>query len=241
MSVLRASSCCHLVIGLTTHPLKPTIAQSLPLSTPTLLLSHMSFYSTALSGALSSVRTVARWLTGNPSPQPDAAQPALPPPGTQHYNANVAGGKKPNVQIINDWIVPSTMGWDLESLQAAILQLENGNLFAAHSLMLAMTRDATVAHGLTVRRMSLSALPWEIQFPPSIPEEARDALLKHWPEAITPQDLATASGYTVMLGLAPATQQWFLKTEPDGKTYWQFRTEILETGHCQYRPDSPAF
>lgn len=193
----------------------------------------MSFYSTALSG----VRTVARWLTGNPSPQPNAAQPALPPPGTQHYNANVNGGKKPNVQIINDWIVPSTMGWDLDSLQAAILQLENGNLFAAHSLMLAMTRDATVAHGLMVRRMSLSALPWEIQFPPSIPEEARDALLKHWPEAITPQDLATASGYTVMLGLAPATQQWFLKTEPDGKTYWQFRTEILETGHCQYRPD----
>ena len=71
------------------------------------------------------------------------------------------GGKKPNVQIINDWIVPSTMGWDLDSLQAAILQLENGNLFAAHSLMLAMTRDATVAHGLMVRRMSLSALPWE--------------------------------------------------------------------------------
>ena len=176
----------------------------------------MSFYSTALSGALSSVRTVARWLTGSPSPntQPNAAQPALPPPGTQHYAANVAGGKKPNVQIINDWIVPSTMGWDLDSLQAAILQLENGNLFAAHSLMLAMTRDATVAHGLMVRRMSLSALPWEIQFPPTIPEEARDALLKHWPEAITPQDLATASGYTVMLGLAPATQQWFLKTEP---------------------------
>jgi len=197
----------------------------------------MSFYSTALSGALSGVRSVARWLTGNPSPQPNAAQPALPPPGTQQYNANVNGGKKPNVQIINDWIVPSTMGWDLDSLQAAILQLENGNLFAAHSLMLAMTRDATVAHGLTVRRMSLSALPWEIQFPPSIPEEARDALLKHWPEAITPQDLATASGYTVMLGLAPATQQWFLKTEPDGKTYWQFRSEILETGHCQYRPD----
>lgn len=189
----------------------------------------MSFYSTALSSALSGVRTVARWLTGNPSP--------LPPPGTQHYAANVNGGKKPNVQIINDWIVPSTMGWDLDSLQAAILQLENGNLFAAHSLMLAMTRDATVAHGLMVRRMSLSALPWEIQFPPSIPEEARDALLKHWSEAITPQDLATASGYTVMLGLAPATQQWFLKTEPDGKTYWQFRTEILETGHCQYRPD----
>ena len=100
----------------------------------------MSFYSTALSSALSGVRTVARWLTGNPSLQPNAAQPALPPPGTQHYNANVAGGKKPNVQIINDWIVPSTMGWDLESLQAAILQLENGNLFAAHSLMLAMTR-----------------------------------------------------------------------------------------------------
>ena len=194
----------------------------------------MSFYSTALSGALTGLRSVARWLTGS---QPNAAQPALPPPGTQHYAANISGGKKPNVQIINDWIVPSTMGWDLDSLQAAILQLENGNLFAAHSLMLAMTRDATVAHGLMVRRMSLSALPWEIQFPPSIPEEAREALLKHWPEAITPQDLATASGYTVMLGLAPATQQWFLKTEPDGKTYWQFRTEILETGHCQYRPD----
>jgi hypothetical protein len=62
----------------------------------------MSFYSTALSGALSGVRSVARWLTGNPSPQPNAAQPALPPPGTQHYNANVAGGKKPNVQIVND-------------------------------------------------------------------------------------------------------------------------------------------
>ena len=216
---------------------KPTIAQLLPLSTPPILLFHMSFYSTALSGALTGLRSVARWLTGNPIQQPNAAQPALPPPGTQHYAANVSGGKKPNVQIINDWIVPSTMGWDLESLQAAILQLENGNLFAAHSLMLAMTRDATVAHGLMVRRMSLSALPWEIQFPPSIPEEAREALLKHWPEAITPQDLATASGYTVMLGLAPATQQWFLKTEPDGKTYWQFRTEILETGHCQYRPD----
>lgn len=203
----------------------------------------MSFYSTALSSALSGVRTVARWLTGNPSAQPNTTQPALPPPGTQHYNVTTSGntggpnGKKPQVQIINDWIVPSTTGWDLDSLQAAILQLENGNLFAAHSLMLAMTRDATVAHGLTVRRMSLSALPWEIQFPHSIPEEARDALLKHWPEAITPQDLATASGYTVMLGLAPATQQWFLKTEPDGKTYWQFRTEILETGHCQYRPD----
>lgn len=200
----------------------------------------MSFYSTALSGALSGVRSVARWLTGTGT---QAAQPALPPPGTQHYNVTTSGntggpnGKKPQVQIVNDWIVPSTLGWDLDSLQAAILQLENGNLYAAHSLMLAMTRDATVAHGLMVRRMSLSALPWKIDFPPSIPEEARDALLKHWPEAITPQDLATASGYTVMLGLAPATQQWFLKTEPDGKTYWQFRTEILETGHCQYRPD----
>ena len=199
----------------------------------------MSFYSTALSGALSGVRSVARWLTGSPQ----VTQPALPPPGTQHYNVTTSGntggpnGKKPQVQIINDWIVPSTLGWDLDSLQAAILQLENGNLYAAHSLMLAMTRDATVAHGLMVRRMSLSALPWKIDFPPSIPEEARDALLKHWPEAITPQDLATASGYTVMLGLAPAAQQWFLKTEPDGKTYWQFRTEILETGHCQYRPD----
>ncbi len=206
----------------------------------------MSFYSTALSGALSGVRSVARWLTGgqaNQSGGPQAAQPALPPPGTQHYNVTTSGntggpnGKKPQVQIVNDWIVPSTLGWDLDSLQAAILQLENGNLYAAHSLMLAMTRDATVAHGLMVRRMSLSALPWKIDFPPSIPEEARDALLKHWPEAITPQDLATASGYTVMLGLAPATQQWFLKTEHDGKTYWQFRTEILETGHCQYRPD----
>ena len=204
----------------------------------------MSFYSTALSGAFSGVRSVARWLTGTGTGGPQqAAQPALPPPGTQHYNVTTSGntggpnGKKPQVQIINDWIVPSTLGWDLESLQAAILQLENGNLYAAHSLMLAMTRDATVAHGLMVRRMSLSALPWKIDFPPSIPEEARDALLKHWPEAITPQDLATASGYTVMLGLAPATQQWFLKTEPDGKTYWQFRTEILETGHCQYRPD----
>jgi len=190
----------------------------------------MSFYSNALSG----VRSVARWLTGGPQ----AAQPALPPPGTQHSgNTGGPNGKKPQVQIINDWVVPSTLGWDLDSLQAAILQLENGNLFAAHSLMLAMTRDATVAHGLMVRRMSLSALRWRIDFPPSIPEEARDALLKHWPEAITPQDLATASGYTVMLGLAPATQQWFLKTEADGETYWQFRTEILETGHCQYRPD----
>lgn len=211
----------------------------------------MGIYSTAFA----SLRSVARRITGTGTggtANPGTNHPALPPPGTQHYPINTAGysintsgnggtgntsGKKPQVQIINDWIVPSTLGWDLDSLQAAILQLENGNLFAAHSLMLAMTRDATVAHGLTVRRMSLSALPWEIQFPPSIPEEARDALLKHWPEAITPQDLATASGYTVMLGLAPATQQWFLKTEPDGKTYWQFRTEILETGHCQYRPD----
>ena len=211
----------------------------------------MSFYSTALA----SLRSVARRITGTGTGgtnNPGTKHPALPPPGTQHYSVNTAGysintsgnggtgntsGKKPQVQIINDWIVPSTLGWDLDSLQAAILQLENGNLFAAHSLMLAMTRDATVAHGLMVRRMSLSALPWRIDFPPSIPEEARDALLKHWPEAITPQDLATASGYTVMLGLAPATQQWFLKTEADGKTYWQFRTEILETGHCQYRPD----
>ncbi len=190
----------------------------------------MGIYSTALA----SLRNVARRIVGTSNPGTNS--PALPPTGTQHYPINTSG-KKPQVQIVNDWIVPSTIGWDLDSLQAAILQLENGNLFAAHSLMLAMTRDATVAHGLMVRRMSLSALPWRIDFPPSIPEEARDALLKHWPEAITPQDLATASGYTVMLGLAPATQQWFLKTEPDGKTYWQFRTEILETGHCQYRPD----
>lgn len=147
------------------------------------------------------------------------------------------GTPPPNIQIINDWIVPSTMGWDLESLQGAVLQLENGNLFAAHSLMLAMTRDATIGHGLMVRRMSLSALEWKIKFPPSIPEEAQKALLTQWPDSITPQDLATAGTYTVMLGLAPSTQQWFEKMESSGETYWQFRSEILESGHLQYRAD----
>ena len=99
------------------------------------------------------------------------------------------------------------MGWDLDSLQAAILQLENGNLFAAHSLMLAMTRDATVAHGLMVRRMSL-ALPWEIQFPPSILKKLATHCSSTGPKRSLPQDLATASGYG-HAGLAPATQQWF--------------------------------
>lgn len=143
----------------------------------------------------------------------------------------------PNIQVINDWIIPSTLGWTLDAMQGAILQLENGNLYAAHSLMLAMTREATVGHGLMVRRMSLSALRWEIRFPQCIPQPARDALLRHWPEAITPQDMATAGSYTVMLGLAPSTQVWFEKTEPTGETYWQFRSEILESGHLQYRPD----
>jgi hypothetical protein len=153
------------------------------------------------------------------------------------YDADHQGQTKPNVQIINDWVVPSTLGWTLDALQAAILGLENGNLYAAHSLMLAMTRDATIGHGLMVRRMSLSALKWSIAFPACVPEGARRALLANFAEALTPQDLATAQGYTVMLGLAPATQQWYRKTEPDGETYWQWRTEILETGHLQFRAD----
>lgn len=172
-----------------------------------------------------------------PIPRAKQSQPVARTATSVAAQSDAQGRTLPNLQIINDWIVPSTMGWDLDSLQAAVLSLENGNLYAAHSLMLAMTRDATVAHGLTVRRMSLSALPWKIEFPPSIPKAAQEALLKHWPDAITPQDLATASGYTVMLGLAPSAQQWFEVTEATGEKYWQFRSEILETGYLQFRAD----
>lgn len=165
-------------------------------------------------------------------------------PAGEGYSTGV-GQPRPNVQVIQDWIVPSTLGWTLEAMQGAILQLENGNLYAAHSLMLAMTRDPTIAHGLMVRRMSLSALKERhdspLWFPPAIPEEARDALRRELKDAVTPQDLATAHGYTVMLGLAPVTNCWYEKTEETGATYWQWRSEVLETGHCQYRPDQRRY
>ena len=169
------------------------------------------------------------------------AQRQLPTSGTSAYGLTVIDPnelkKKPNIAIINDWIVPSTLGWTLEALQAAVLGLENGNLYAAHSLMLAMTRDATVGHALRTYNLSLSALDWEIQWPRSIPEVARQSLMKRWPDAVTPQDLATSSSYQVMLGLAPATQAWSEQYEPTGEKFWQFTMEVLESGHLQYRPD----
>lgn len=156
----------------------------------------------------------------------------------QPYDAEIdATRKKPNLAIINDWIVPSTLGWTLDALQQAVLGLENGNLYAAHSLMLAMTRDATVGHGLRTYNLSLSALDWEIQWPRSIPEVARKSLMDRWPDAVTPQDLATASSYQVMLGLAPATQAWTQEYEETGEKFWQFKMEVLESGHLQFRPD----
>ena len=100
---------------------------------------------------------------------PFPAQRALPTnsgPAGEGFGAQTV--PMPNIQVINDWIIPSTLGWTLDAMQGAILQLENGNLYAAHSLMLAMTREATVGHGLMVRRMSLSALRWEIRFPQCI-------------------------------------------------------------------------
>ena len=195
-----------------------------------------------IANLAASARSVASSLLARVLPQAKPAafpqQPALPayagPAGEAHGAQRLA---MPNVQVINDWIIPSTLGWTLDAMQGAILQLENGNLFQAHSLMLAMTREATIGHGLMVRRMSLSALKWEIRFPQCIPQPARDALLRHWPQAVSPQDMATAGSYTAMLGLAPSTQVWFEKTEPTGETYWQFRSEILESGHLQYRPD----
>jgi len=156
----------------------------------------------------------------------------------QPYDAEIdATRKKPNLAIINDWIVPSTLGWTLEALQNAVLGLENGNLYAAHSLMLAMTRDATVGHGLRTYNLSLSALDWEIVWPRSIPEVARKSLMDRWPDSVTPQDLATSSSYQVMLGLAPATQAWSEEYEVTGEKFWQFKMEVLESGHLQYRTD----
>ncbi len=181
---------------------------------------------------------VARVWPRVSGPAPFPQQRQLPSSGGPGGGPDVP---HPNVKVINDWVVPSTLGWTLDAMQGAILQLENGNLYAAHSLMLAMTRWATIGHGLMVRRMSLSALRWQIKFPPSIPEPARTALLRQWPESVTPQDLATASSYTVMLGVAPSNQVWFEKTEPTGETYWQFRSEILESGHLQYRPDQRRY
>lgn len=176
---------------------------------------------------------------------PSNLLPGRAGPAGEGYNLNANNQTRPNVQVIQDWIVPSTLGWTLDAMQGAILQLENGNLYAAHSLMLAMTRDPTIAHGLMVRRMSLSALKERhdspLWFPPSIPEEARDALRKVLRDAVTPQDLATAHGYTVMLGLAPVTNCWYEKTEETGATYWQWRSEVLESGHCQYRPDERRY
>lgn len=191
-----------------------------------------------IANLTASARTYLARVLPRAQHAPFPAQRALPTnsgPAGEGFGAQTV--PMPNIQVINDWIIPSTLGWTLDAMQGAILQLENGNLYAAHSLMLAMTREATVGHGLMVRRMSLSALRWEIRFPQCIPQPARDALLRHWPEAITPQDMATAGSYTVMLGLAPSTQVWFEKTEPTGETYWQFRSEILESGHLQYRPD----
>lgn len=186
---------------------------------------------------------------------PAQALPAYAGPAGEGDGAKAT--PQPNIQVITDWVVPSTLGWTLEAMQAAVLQLENGNLYSAHSLMLAMTRDATVGHGLMQRRMSLSALrdmpsaktaadPTATKrdplwFPASIPESARAALRRAFPEAITAQDLATAHSYTVMLGLAPLTQSWYEKTEENGETYWQWRSDVLETGHCQYRADQRRY
>lgn len=149
--------------------------------------------------------------------------------------------KIPNIQVINDWVVPSTLGWTLDAVQNAVLQLEQGNMLAPHSLMLAMTRDATIGHGLKTRIMSLTALEWEIEWPRCVPQAARDSLLRQLPEAITPQDQATASGYTVMLGIAPLAQRWFLHAEKDGTELWQWRTEALEAGHLVFRPDTRTY
>ena len=161
-----------------------------------------------------------------------------PGAGQPNYNTfDTDARKKPNLAIINDWIVPSTLGWTLDALQGAVLGLENGNLYAAHSLMLAMTRDATVGHGLRTYNLSLSALDWEIVWPRSIPEVARQSLLSRWPDAVTPQDLATASAYQVMLGLAPGTMVWSEEFEETGEKFWQFKMEVLESGHLQFRPD----
>lgn len=188
----------------------------------------------AISSTLAKVLKNPMWRPPKPGELPkDSPTPPGQPTGSEQTS--------PNVQIINDWIVPSTLGWTLDALQSAILQLENGNLYSAHSLMLAMTRDATVGHGLRTYNLSLSALPWEIQFPRSIPEVARQALLKRWDRAVTPQDLATASAYQVMLGLAPGVQVWRQEYEETGEKFWHFEHEVLESGHLQFRPDTRRY
>jgi hypothetical protein len=73
-----------------------------------------------IANLAASARSVASSLLARVLPQPKPAafpqQPALPayagPAGEAHGAQRLA---MPNVQVINDWIIPSTLGWTLDA------------------------------------------------------------------------------------------------------------------------------
>ena len=102
---------------------------------------------------------------------------------------------------------PQRLGGRSTQCRARSCSFENGNLYAAHGLMLAMTREATGprAHG-AAHEPVCAPLGDSLTVHPSAGARCTAATLA---EAITPQDMAAAGSYTVMLGLAPSTQVWF--------------------------------
>lgn len=142
---------------------------------------------------------------------------------------------------MRDQPVASTTGWTLERIQSAVDSLEAGYLREAHEMWLAMTRDPSVGHALNTRKMTLAAYRTRIRWAPSVPAGARAALLERLPDAITAADLASTSADVVGLGVVPCNNVWSFEPDDDGLFWWQFRLDVLETGHLSYRHDQRRY
>lgn len=101
-----------------------------------------------------------------------------------------------------------SFGWTLERVQRALAAIECGDMAEGHELMLAMTRDPTIKHGLKLRRDTLAQVPFYFEKPEGIDQEFFDEWVAHWPVCWPRPAQGLANGHKIMLALCPLNTTW---------------------------------